>query len=174
MLLQALFLCSTLHPPTMNSFSVLKLSLLSWKPTIMNSFTVFKWSLCSWRPGTNLWTCEWMEHKRWKCTYFVSSTTSTSGWAVIGVFEWTAVGSSVVWSSPLVELTTCNHRTDIYFSSWRHCLLYGGCLGETYQQNIICFWYVARIQPNCLGFTYGEPKQNHKTQQSTNELSVLR
>lgn len=42
-------------------------------------------------------------------THFVSSTSSTSGCCVMGVFECPAVGSSA-FSSPLVELTTCGRE----------------------------------------------------------------
>ena len=46
------------------------------------------------------------------CTYFVSSTTSTSP-GVMGVWLWTVVGSSGL-SSPLVELTTWKqHNTSL-------------------------------------------------------------
>lgn len=44
-------------------------------------------------------------------TYLASSTTSTSAWAVIGALECAPVGSST-FSSPLVELTTWNRKTD--------------------------------------------------------------
>lgn len=47
--------------------------------------------------------------ERW--TYLASSTTSTSAWAVIGALEWAPVGSST-FSSPLVELTTWNRKTE--------------------------------------------------------------
>lgn len=43
--------------------------------------------------------------------YLASSATSTSTLAVIGAFECPAVGSSV-FSSPLVELTTCKKNTE--------------------------------------------------------------
>lgn len=49
-------------------------------------------------------------------THFVSSTISTSGCWVIGVFEWPAVGSSA-FNSPLVELTTCKKLTEISWNS---------------------------------------------------------
>lgn len=44
-------------------------------------------------------------------TNFVSSIISTSWVAVIGVLECPAVGSSLA-SSPLVEETTCVHKSD--------------------------------------------------------------
>lgn len=55
----------------------------------------------------NLWLKSPLE--RW--TYLASSTTSTSAWAVIGALEWAPVGSST-FSSPLVELTTWNRKTE--------------------------------------------------------------
>lgn len=49
--------------------------------------------------------------------YLESSATSTSTLAVIGAFECPAVGSSV-FSSPLVELTTCKKNTERKEEKW--------------------------------------------------------